>query len=49
MLRGLRSHEVEFVVFGALAMLFYGYVRTTEDLDIVVAPDYATSIVWLTG
>jgi hypothetical protein len=26
-------------VFGALAMLFYGFVRTTDDVDIVVAPD----------
>jgi hypothetical protein len=39
MLRGLHLHKVEFVVFGALAMLFYGHVRTTEDLDIVVATD----------
>jgi hypothetical protein len=39
MMRGLHRHKVEFVVFGALAMVFYGYVRTTEDLDIVVAPD----------
>jgi hypothetical protein len=39
MLRGLHRQKVEFVVFGALAMLFYGYVRTAEDLDIVVAPD----------
>ena len=38
MLRGLHRHETQFIVFGALAMLFYGYVRTTEDLDIVVAP-----------
>jgi hypothetical protein len=33
MLRGLRRSQVEFVVFGALAMVFYGYVRTTEDLE----------------
>jgi hypothetical protein len=39
MLRGLHRHEVQFIVFGALAMLFYGYVRTTEDLDLVVAPE----------
>ncbi len=39
LLRGLDEHKVEYVVFGALAMLFYGFVRTTEDLDIVVAPD----------
>jgi hypothetical protein len=40
MLRGLHEQQVEFVLFGAVAMLFYGYVRTTEDLDIVVAPDH---------
>lgn len=39
MLRGLHRHRVEFVLFGALAMLFYGYVRTTEDIDLVIAPD----------
>ena len=39
LLRGLREHEVEYVLFGAVAMIFYGHVRTTEDLDIVVAPD----------
>jgi hypothetical protein len=39
LVRGLHEHRVDYVLFGALAMLFYGYVRTTEDLDIVVAPD----------
>jgi hypothetical protein len=39
LLRGLDESAVDYVVFGALAMLFYGFVRTTEDLDIVVAPD----------
>ena len=39
LLRGLQSHEVEYVIFGALAMVFYGYVRNSEDLDIVVSPD----------
>jgi len=39
LLRGLQEHKVEYVVFGALAMIFYGYVRNSEDLDIVVAPD----------
>ena len=41
MLRGLRRHEVEFIVFGALAMLFYGYARSTQGLDLVVAPEQA--------
>lgn len=39
LLRGLHEHNVEYLVFGALAMTFYGYVRNSEDLDIVVAPD----------
>lgn len=39
LLRGLRGHDVEYVLFGALAMIFYGYIRTTEDLDIIVNPD----------
>jgi hypothetical protein len=37
MLRGLHRHKIEFIVFGARAMLFHGYVRTTVGLDIVVA------------
>jgi hypothetical protein len=28
-------------VFGAVAMTFYGYVRLTQDLDVIVAPDDA--------
>ncbi len=39
LLHGPREHRVEYVVTGAGAMLFYGYVRNTEDLDIAVAPD----------
>jgi len=39
LLRGLHEHDVEYVLFGALAMIFYGYVRTTEDLHIAVNPD----------
>lgn len=40
-LRGLHDHEVDYVLFGATAMLFYGFVRNTEDVDIVVAGDEA--------
>jgi predicted nucleotidyltransferase len=36
-LQGLHDHEVDYVLFGATAMLFYGVVRNTEDVDIVVA------------
>jgi hypothetical protein len=39
LLRGLREYGIEYVLFGALALLFYGAVRTTRDLDIAVAPD----------
>lgn len=38
LLRDLHEHDVEYVLFGALGMLFYGYVRNTRDLDIVVNP-----------
>jgi hypothetical protein len=41
LLRGLREHQIEYVLTGAAAMIFYGYVRNTEDLDVVVAPDQA--------
>ncbi len=37
-LRSLQKNGVDFVLFGAGAMVFYGYVRNTEDLDIVVDP-----------
>jgi hypothetical protein len=39
LLCGLHDHNVEYVLTGALAMIFYGYVRNSEDLDLVVAPD----------
>ena len=39
LLRGLHEHRVDYVVMGAMAMLFYGYVRNTEDLDVAIAPD----------
>ncbi len=41
LLCGLHEHRVEYVVTDAVAMTFYGYVRNSEDLDIVVAPDQA--------
>jgi len=39
LLRRLHEHEVDYVLFGALAMVFYGYVRNTEDLEIAIAPE----------
>jgi hypothetical protein len=33
---GLHEYRIEYILFGAVAMLFYGHVRNTEDVDIVV-------------
>ena len=38
LLRSLHDHRVEHVVFGAVALGFYGHVRATADLDIIVRP-----------
>lgn len=38
LLRSLNEHEVAHVVFGAVALSFYGHVRATADLDIVIRP-----------
>ncbi len=35
----LRTHEIAYVVIGALALLAYGYPRFTEDIDIVLTPE----------
>ena len=34
-LRLLGEHEVEFVIVGGYAVAFHGYVRTTQDLDLL--------------
>jgi hypothetical protein len=36
LIRGLHTHHVDYLVTGAMAMVFYGYVRNTEDLDLLV-------------
>lgn len=38
LLRSLQEHRVEHVVFGAVAVAFYGHVRGTAGLDVVVRP-----------
>jgi Nucleotidyl transferase of unknown function (DUF2204) len=38
LLRTLNEHGVEFVVIGGVAVAAHGYVRATEDLDIVPEP-----------
>jgi hypothetical protein len=35
LLEVLKRHEVDFVVIGGHAVMSHGYIRTTEDLDIV--------------
>ena len=35
----LASHEVDFLVAGGLAVNLHGYVRSTQDLDIIPCPD----------
>lgn len=35
----LQERGVEFVVIGGVAVTAHGYVRSTEDLDVVPAPD----------
>lgn len=38
LLRSLDEFKVEHVVFGAVALGFYGIVRATADLDVIVRP-----------
>ncbi|MBE0516894.1 MAG: nucleotidyl transferase AbiEii/AbiGii toxin family protein [Methanophagales archaeon] len=37
----LNGEEVEYVVVGGLAVLFYGIPRTTMDIDLIIAADMA--------
>jgi hypothetical protein len=39
MLLMLTKHEVEFMLIGGYAVIYYGYGRTTEDMDIWLKPD----------
>jgi hypothetical protein len=50
LLRSLEEAEIEFLVFGAVALAFYGHVRATADLDIILRPTPANQrrlIDWL--
>jgi len=40
-LRALADHEVEYVVIGGLAVQTHGHVRTTNDVDLIPAPERA--------
>lgn len=35
----LESHQIEYVVIGALALLAHGYRRFTEDIDLILTPE----------
>ena len=37
-LRVLAAHGVDFVVIGGIAVQAHGYIRGTQDLDIIVGP-----------
>lgn len=39
MLLTLLKHEVEFIIIGGYAVIYYGHNRTTGDLDIWIKPD----------
>ncbi|HUC06883.1 MAG TPA: hypothetical protein VMR96_02240 [Solirubrobacterales bacterium] len=40
-LRALSEHEVDYVLIGGLAVQTHGHVRTTNDADLIPAPDPA--------
>jgi hypothetical protein len=35
----LKKHHVDFMVIGGYAVIYYGYSRTTTDIDILLKPD----------
>jgi hypothetical protein len=37
--RVLNSHRVDYLIIGGVAVQAYGHVRTTQDVDVIVAPD----------
>lgn len=39
LIAALHAHGVRYAIFGAVAMSLHGLVRTTEDLDLFIAPD----------
>lgn len=37
-LSACNAHNVEYLVIGGQAVIFYGYVRNTKDLDVWINP-----------
>lgn len=38
LMRLFDEHHVEYVLVGGFAVIYYGYVRTTQDIDLLVFP-----------
>jgi predicted nucleotidyltransferase len=38
-LKLLKKHNVNFILIGGYAVIYYGYERTTKDLDIFIEPN----------
>jgi len=38
LLKSLNAHKVDYVIIGAMVFPFYGYSRTTLDIDIFIEP-----------
>ncbi len=38
LLKLFAKHEVEYILVGGFAVNYYGYVRTTQDIDLLVSP-----------
>jgi hypothetical protein len=39
----LKKYKIKFVLVGGFAVSYYGYVRTTQDIDILVFPSIANA------
>lgn len=39
----LKKHKVKFVLVGGFAVSYYGYVRTTQDIDVLIFPSPANA------
>ena len=37
------KHKVEYIVVGGFAVIAYGYIRTTQDIDFLIYPSEANS------
>lgn len=42
-IRILKNHRVKHVLVGGFAVIYYGYVRTTQDIDILIYPSKANA------